>query len=110
MRIVSHPLTELDGAPGVAMAMLAPGDASEHVRVDCAVLEPGACLPRHPAGREQVFYVVAGSGQVAGDDDVRHDVGPGTAVTWSPGENHTSWAVTRMTVVIVQRTPGDPGS
>lgn len=98
-------LSELDGAPGVALGMLTPGTQTEQVRVDLAQLQPGASLPRHPAGREQVFVVVSGSGRVAGDDDVEHDVGPGSLVVWQPGEQHTSWADTPMTVVIIQRRP-----
>lgn len=98
-------LTPLDGAPGVAMGMLWPGSVPELVRVDVAVLAPGASLPRHPAGREQGFHVVSGQGRVAGDDDVEVAVGPGSLVVWSAGEQHTSWADTEMTVVIVQRRP-----
>ncbi len=85
------------------MGLLWPGTAPELVRVDVAVLAPGASLPRHPAGREQGFYVVSGQGRVAGDDDVEVPVGPGSLVTWSAGEQHTSWADTAMTVVIIQR-------
>lgn len=98
-------LSELDGAPGVALGMLTPGTEPELVRVDLAELRPGASLPKHPAGREQVFLVVSGRGRVAGDDDVEHEVGPGSVVVWQPGEQHTSWADTPMTVVIVQRRP-----
>lgn len=97
--------TALDGAPGVALGMLSPGVDPQLVRVDVAVLEAGACLPRHPAGREQAFSVVSGDGRVAGDDDVAVAVGPGSLVSWSAGEQHTSWADTPMTVVIVQRRP-----
>lgn len=105
MEILRLDPTALEGAPGVAMAMLTPGDAPERVRVDVAFLEPGGSLPRHPAGRQQVFCVVAGHGRVAGDDDVPREVGPGSLVVWSPGEQHTSWADSAMTVVIVQRGP-----
>jgi quercetin dioxygenase-like cupin family protein len=89
------------------MTMLTPGTTAELVRVDLAVLEPGASLPKHPAGREQVFVVVAGEGRVSGDDDVEHQVRAGSVVVWSPGEQHTSWADTRMTVAIIQRRPPD---
>lgn len=103
MLIEQLTLSPLDGAAGVAMTMLAPGLDSEQVRVDIAVLEPGSSLPKHPAGRDQAFYVVAGTGQVAGDDDVPTDVGPGDLVTWEAGEQHTTWATTTLTAVIVQR-------
>ncbi|KGM02278.1 cupin domain-containing protein [Cellulomonas cellasea] len=96
----SHP-----GLPGVAMSRLVRGTAAESVRVDLAVLEPGASFPRHPADSEQVFVVVSGEGRVAGDDDVEHPVRAGSLVRWSPGEQHTSWADTQMTVVLVERRP-----
>lgn len=73
MRMERLPLEELDGAPGVAMSLLSPGTSAERVRVDVATLDAGACLPRHPSGREQVFHVVSGHGRVAGDDDVEQD-------------------------------------
>ncbi|NNU27141.1 cupin domain-containing protein [Isoptericola sediminis] len=103
MRIERPALNPLDGAAGVSMTMLAPGLDTEQVRVDIAVLKPGSSLPKHPAGRDQAFYVVAGTGQVAGDDDVPTDVGPGDLVTWEAREQHTTWAMTTLTAVIVQR-------
>ena len=36
----------LPGLPGVAMSRLVRGADAEHVRVDLAVVEPGASLPR----------------------------------------------------------------
>ena len=103
MQIEDVALSPLEGVPGVAMSMLAPGTTAELVRVDLAVIEPGASLPRHPAGRDQVFVVVSGRGRVATDDDVEHQVRAGSVVRWSAGEQHTSWADTTMTVVIIQR-------
>ena len=93
----------LDGAQGVAMTMLAPGTEPERVRVDVAVLAPESTLPKHPAGRDQAFYVLAGRGQVAGGDDVPVDVGPGSLVLWDAGEHHTTWATSELTAIIVQR-------
>ena len=107
MRLEQNPLRPLDGAPGVEMALLSSADSPERIRVHAAVLQPGASLPRHPAGREQVFYVVNGRGRVAGDDDVAVEITAGWAATWAPGEQHTSWAETEMTVLIVQRAPVD---
>jgi quercetin dioxygenase-like cupin family protein len=107
MRVERLPLDGLDGAPGVAMSLLSPGTSAECVRVDVAAMEAGASLPKHPAGREQVFYVVSGRGRVAGDDDVEWEVCAGSVVFWSPGEHHTTWADSPMTVVIIQR--GSPG-
>lgn len=107
MRLEQIPLEPLDGVPDVAMGLLTPGTAPERVRVDVAVLQPGASLPRHPAGREQVFYVVDGRGRVAGDDGVGVAITAGWAAVWNAGEQHTSWAETQMTVVVAQRGPAD---
>lgn len=71
-------------------------------QVHCAQMPAGSTLPRHPTPVWQVFAVVAGEGTVASDDDVPHPIGAGTAAVWAPGEVHTSWATTDMTVVIVQ--------
>ena len=107
MRLEEHSPTPLDGVSGVAMSLLTSGTSPERVRVDVAVLDAGASLPKHPAGREQVFHVVSGNGRVAGDDDIEHEVCAGSTVTWAVGERHTSWADSPMTVVIIQRGPPD---
>lgn len=107
MRVDRLPVVELDGAPGVAMGLLSPGTSAQRVRVDVATLEAGASLPKHPAGREQVFYVVSGQGRVAGDGDVAQEVRAGSVVLWAQGEHHTTWADSPMTVVIIQRGSPD---
>ncbi|GGC02081.1 cupin domain-containing protein [Cellulomonas carbonis] len=103
MRLEHVEPSPLSGVPGVVMSMLTPGTDAELVRVDVAVIQAGASLPKHPAGREQVFFVVSGNGRVAAGDDVEHEVRAGSVVVWSAGEQHTSWADTEMTVVVVQR-------
>ncbi|MBN9609763.1 MAG: cupin domain-containing protein [Actinobacteria bacterium] len=105
MRIEQIPQVELDGVSGITMAPLNAGTSAERVKIDLAVLQPGSSLPKHPAGREQVFYVVSGSGRVAGDDDVEHPISAGWAAVWDRGERHTSWADSMMTVLIIQRRP-----
>jgi len=105
MKVDQLGLVGLEGVPGVAMTMLSPGKSAELVRVDVALLDAGASLPKHPGGREQVFYVLSGHGRVAGDDDIELQVRAGSMVLWEAGEHHTSWADSPMTVVIVQRCP-----
>lgn len=85
------------------MSPLNDGDSAEHVKVDVAVFQPGSSLPKHPAACRQLFYVVEGRGRVAGEDGVEHQISAGWAATWEQGEQHTSWADTLMTVVIIQR-------
>jgi quercetin dioxygenase-like cupin family protein len=107
MRVEQMEPRAIDGVVGVAMTSLTEGTVADRVAVDVAVLEAGASLPRHQAGREQAFYVVAGAGRVAGSDDVPVEIGPGWAAVWERGEEHTSWADTRMTVVIIQRAAAE---
>lgn len=102
MEISSSALRDLEGAPGVTMASLLELGRTERAYVHIAELAAGSSLPRHPAGPDQVFYVVSGRGSVATSDDVPAPVGPGDAVRWTRGEEHTSWAETDMTVLIVQ--------
>jgi mannose-6-phosphate isomerase-like protein (cupin superfamily) len=92
----------LDGAPGVRMAEVLDTAAPGRLRMHLAELDAGALLPRHPAGLDQTFLVLSGTGRVAGADDVAVPVGPGDAVRWTVGEQHTSWAGTAMRVLIVQ--------
>lgn len=103
MRVITLDPVEL-GVDGITMAKVHGADGGR-VRVDVAVLEPGSSLPRHPAVREQLFVVLAGEGRVAGDDDVAVPIGPGQAAVFAVGEQHTSWADTRMHVVVVQHGP-----
>lgn len=91
-----------DDLPDVCFTELVALESAGRTRVDLAVLPAGASLPRHAAGPAQTFYVVEGCGRVAGSDDVEVVVGPGESVTWEPGEEHTSWADTPMTIVIIQ--------
>ncbi len=106
MQIVALDRQPLDGAPGVRMAEVLDAvldtGPRPRVRVHLADLDVGASLPRHPAGLSQMFVVLSGTGEVAGADDVRMDVGPGDVVRWDVGEQHTAWASTAMTVLIVQ--------
>ena len=102
MDITTQTPTFFEDAPGIGMTQLQDGTTTGHTRIDVATLAAGSTLPRHAAGTDQVFAVLAGRGRVASDDGVEHPVGPGTTVRWSKGEQHTSWADTEMTVVIVQ--------
>lgn len=89
------------GQPSVDMTWVAEL-ADTAAQVHGAQLPAGSTLPRHPTPVWQVFAVLAGTGEVAGEDDVRHPIAAGTAAVWSPGEQHTSWATTDMTAVVVQ--------
>ena len=70
---------------------------------------PQGLLGRHPAGRPQLFLVVAGSGWVATGDGGRQPVRSGDAILWEPGEVHESGSEAGMTAVIVQLSALAPG-
>lgn len=103
MRIVDLKERAFDGdATGVHMTWAAELTTPSTVAVHGARMAAGSTLPRHPTPSWQVFAVVAGSGSVAGDDDAPQPIRAGQAAVWSPGEQHTSWAETDMTVLLVQ--------
>ncbi|MGO1227319.1 MAG: cupin domain-containing protein [Brachybacterium sp.] len=107
MEITSSPLDDLDGVLGVAMTHLLELGRTEGTHVHLARLAAGSSRPRHPAGPDQLFHVVSERGSVATSDDVRVPVGPGDSVRWTRGEEHTPWAETGMTVLIVQHRAAD---
>ncbi len=94
---------QMPDIPGVEIGALASSMDPVRVRVDVVVLTSGSSLPKHRAGQDQVFHVVAGRGRVAGENDVQYEVGPGSVIEWESGEEHTLWADSDMTVVIYQQ-------
>lgn len=72
------------------------------VSVVTIYLEPGGVLGRHEAAADQLFLVVAGSGQATTGDE-RVEVAPGTAVFWRKGEVHETRAGEEgLTAVVVE--------
>jgi quercetin dioxygenase-like cupin family protein len=70
--------------------------------VDVTRYAAGAENGRHPTRLWQLFAVVTGTGWAAGADDVRVALGPGDAVLWEPGEEHSSGSHDGMVAVVVQ--------
>ncbi|TDE91673.1 cupin domain-containing protein [Occultella glacieicola] len=87
---------------GVQMDLLPYVAGASRAEVRVALIEPGGTIGRHRATRSQAFAVVAGEGEVAAADEVRHPLQAGHVVVWEAGELHQSWATTAMTVVIVE--------
>jgi quercetin dioxygenase-like cupin family protein len=71
---------------------------------DVVVIEIGAggIVGRHPAGAQQLFAVVRGSGWVAGDDGEREPITAGEAVLWGAGEEHESGSDQGLTALVVE--------
>lgn len=82
---------------------------SAGARVDFAFLSPGDFIARHPAGRPQLFCLIAGSGIVSGGDEIEHPISAGEAAFWSAGEHHHTRTETGLTAVIIQATELNPG-
>lgn len=65
-------------------------------------IEPGGVIGPHPAGFDQLFLVVRGSGWVAGADGVRQAVGAERGAFIPTGEIHSKGSDVGMLAVMVQ--------
>jgi quercetin dioxygenase-like cupin family protein len=65
-------------------------------------LGAGGTVGRHPAAAQQLFAVLRGSGWVAGDDGVRHEIRAGEAVLWDAGEEHESGSDLGLTALVIE--------
>jgi quercetin dioxygenase-like cupin family protein len=65
-------------------------------------IRAGGLVGRHPAGCEQLFVVVAGSGWVSGGDGAREPIAAGEGVIWSQGDEHESGSDDGMTAIVVE--------
>lgn len=85
---------------GAYSSELAHGNGEVHTYV--IHFRPGGAVGPHPAGFDQVFLVVQGSGWVAGSDGVRHSVVEGCAAFVPTGELHSKGSETGMLAVMIQ--------
>lgn len=63
---------------------------------------PGGMIGPHPAGFDQLFLPLQGTGWVAGSDGVRHAVGPFRGAFVPKGEVHAKGSDTGMVALMVQ--------
>jgi quercetin dioxygenase-like cupin family protein len=75
------------------------------VAVTMLRVAPGGEIGRHPAPVEQLFVIVAGSGEVCGGDGVWQNVHTGQWVAWGAGEEHTTRAGTDGLAGLAIETP-----
>jgi quercetin dioxygenase-like cupin family protein len=68
----------------------------------CLTVAAGGRIGTHPAEGAQVLLIVAGSGWVAGADQVRVPIRAGQAACWEPGEAHTTGSDTGLTAVALE--------
>lgn len=85
---------------GASSIELAHGSGESHVYAVHIV--PGGSIGPHPAGFDQLFLVVHGSGWVAGADGVRLRVGTNRGAFVPTGEVHSKGSETGMVAVMVQ--------
>jgi len=90
-RFASHAASSVD---------LAHGDGESHAYA--IHIEPGGVIGPHPAGFDQLFLVVRGSGWVAGADGVRHAVGLERGAFIPTGEVHSKGSDLGMLAIMVQ--------
>lgn len=104
MRRFQLPTREIDAysSDGVTMDFLPRVIGGDETTVHIARIEAGGTIGRHPAAFAQFFAVLHGEGLVDVDDGGRLRISPGEGVWWEPGEEHQSWAMTPMTVAIVE--------
>jgi hypothetical protein len=88
------------GSVGLHATRVACGDGG--VSVTCLAVRPGGVVGTHPATAEQLFLVIAGSGWVAGADEIRRPVQAGQGARWAAGEVHTSGTDTGRTALAVE--------
>lgn len=65
-------------------------------------VEPGGEIGPHPAGFDQLFLVVQGSGWVAGSDGIRHPLATLQGAFVPQGETHAKGSVAGMVAIMVQ--------
>lgn len=65
-------------------------------------LVPGGAIRRHPASTHQIIAVLAGSGEVSGDDGAFIKVEEGNGVFFSTGEEHETRTEEGMTALILE--------
>lgn len=87
-------------ASGASSVDLAHGTGESHAYAIHFV--PGGAIGPHPAGFDQLFLVVQGSGWVAGADGVRISIGTNCGAFVPSGEVHSKGSETGMLALMVQ--------
>lgn len=70
--------------------------------IGCLHYDSESVLGMHPATLPQLLLIVEGEGWVRVLEGDKIAVQKGTAVFWSPGENHESGSTAKMTAIVVE--------
>jgi quercetin dioxygenase-like cupin family protein len=84
----------------VSSIELAEGNGEAHAYV--LHFEPGGVIGQHEAGFGQLFFALAGTGWVAGEDGVRRPLAEGEAAFISRGEAHSKGSDSGFTALMIQ--------
>lgn len=111
---VAHRPIEAHGSRGFEIGAFGVGADTSLVMVRLA---PRGVIGRHPAAGRQLLVLLDGDAEVAGADGMAHDLRPGQAAVWEPGEAHSTRTTDGLTALVVEgdldlATPGhvvDPG-
>jgi quercetin dioxygenase-like cupin family protein len=87
---------------GASSVDLAHGTGESHAYAIHII--PGGLIGPHPAGFDQLFLVMSGSGWVAGNDGIRHKVEPCHGAFVPKGETHSKGSETGMVAIMIQVT------
>lgn len=95
----ASPIVEIP-SHGASAVQLADGQGASHAYV--VHVMPGGEIEPHPAGFDQLFLVVQGSGWVAGSDGRRQPLSTGQGAVIPTGELHSKGSGEGMVAVMLQ--------
>jgi quercetin dioxygenase-like cupin family protein len=91
---------EAYASSGASSCEIAHGQGCSHIYV--VRFKPGGVIGPHPAGFDQVFLAVQGSGWIAGTDGIRQEVQEESGAFIPVGEHHSKGSKTGMLAVMIQ--------
>lgn len=81
-------------------------NGSRHVEMILGTLEPGGVAERHSHdAQEQAMYILEGRALVEVGDDIKEEVGPGTACFFPAGVAHRFQALTPVKALVIYAPP-----
>jgi quercetin dioxygenase-like cupin family protein len=79
------------------------GEGTGDVRVHTLQFDPGGEVGIHPAGFDQIFFVLSGRAWAEGEGG-RTELGPGQGVFFPCGEHHSKGSATGALTIVLQVT------
>jgi len=79
------------------------GEGTGDVRVHTLHFDPGGEIGMHPAGFDQIFFVLSGRAWAEGEDG-RAELAPGQGAFFARGEHHSKGSATGALTIVLQVT------